>query len=144
MKKISLEDGEVLWVSQRLISRGEDGLTVQHQAGSVFVSTTSSVSAIDAVTGLTLWRGTAPHRPRFVKRIVTEYYVMAFDIADELRDAESVAYCYDHRNASGVIPRNGGAAKLGRLSDVRAILAADGALLIQTGSNLHSWRGEEP
>jgi hypothetical protein len=88
---------------------------------------------------LTLWRGTTPDLPHFVGRFVTESYVMAVNVGDELEDGQSTAYFYDLRNASGLIPRDGGACKLGRLEQLRAILVADGALLIQTGSTLRGW-----
>ncbi|MGB2984444.1 MAG: PQQ-binding-like beta-propeller repeat protein, partial [Phycisphaerae bacterium] len=140
--KIGLEDGRRLWESERLVPRGDDDLTVDLQGGSVIVSSASSVSAVDAVTGLTLWRGTAPQHPRFVSRLLTRSYVVAVDVSDGLLEADGVAYFYDHRNASGVIAREGGALTLGSLSDVRAVLATDGALLIQTGSTIKGWRHE--
>ena len=139
IRKISLEGGHVLWQSEELVRRGEEELTVQRQGGNVFVSTTTSIAAVDAVTGLTLWRGTTPDLPRFVGRFVTVSYVMAVDVGDELEDGQGTAYFYDHRNASGLIPRDGGACNLGRLENVRAILVADGALLIQAGSTVHGW-----
>ena len=142
LKKISLENGELLWESERLVPRGDDGLTVGLQDGSVIVSSASSVSGVDAVTGLTLWRGTTPERPRFATRLITQSYVIAVDVPAGFLDAPSVAYFYDHRNASGVIPREGGAPKLGALTDVRATLAADGALLIQAGSTIMGWTSE--
>ena len=63
----------------------------------------------------------------------------AVDLPDEMRDTGSTVFFYDHRNASGIIPREGGTRDLGRLSDVRAIMVADGVLLVQTGSAIQGW-----
>ncbi len=140
LRKISLEDGHLLWESEELVRRGDDDLTVKRQNGSVIFSTGTTISALDTVTGLTLWQGTAPERPRFVTRLVSRSYVVAVDVPGALVEADGTAYFYDHRNASGLIARDGGAVKLGRLSDVRSIMAVDGALLIQTGSTIHRWQ----
>lgn len=134
IKKISLEDGHRLWESEQLAGRGDDDISVQLQEGSVIISSTSSVSAVDAVTGLTLWQGATPESPHFVARILSRSYVVAVDVPGEKVEAGATAYFYDHNGASGLIPRNGGAAKLGRLSDVRSVMAADGVLLVQTAS----------
>ncbi len=140
LRKISLEDGHLLWESQELVRRSDDHLTVKRQSGSMIFSTTSTISAVDTVTGLTLWQATAPERPHFVVRLVSRSYVIAVDAPGAQVEADGAAYFYDHRNASGLIARDGGAVKLGRLSDVRSILAVDGALLIQTGSTIHRWQ----
>ena len=95
--------------------------------------------AVDSVTGLTLWRGTTPEHCRLVSRLITDAYVAAVDLSDGLREGRSAAYFYDHRNASGVIPRDGGAPDLGPLTDVRTVLALDHALVIQTGSTIHGY-----
>jgi outer membrane protein assembly factor BamB len=139
LRKLDLEDGRSLWQSERLVERGEEDLTVQQQDQSLIVSTASSVSAVDAGTGLTLWRGTTSDRPRLAGRLLSDAYVVAVDLGAELRDGPSVAYFYDHRNGSGVIPRDGGARDLGRLTEVRAVLVSDGALLVQAGSAIHAW-----
>ena len=76
----------------------------------------------------TLWRS----------RSITRSFVVAVDLADGRQHDEAVAYFYDHRHASGLIPQ-GGAPNLGRLENVRATMAVDGALLIQTGSTIHGW-----
>jgi len=139
LKKISLENGRELWGSERLVRRGDDGLMVQREGNSLIVSTASSVTAVDAVTGLTLWRGTTPQHPRFIARLLTRSYVLAVDAPGGLLEADGVAYFYDHRNASGIIPKSGGARDLGLLPDVRAVLAADNVLLVQTGATVRGW-----
>ncbi len=138
VKKISLEDGHHLWKSPRVLPRRDDDFQASLQGGSVILSSTTAISAVDAVTGLLLWEGTKPEGPRFLERIITDRYAVAVDVRGD--DEESVAYFYDHRNASGLIPREGGATKLGHLRDVRTVLVADGALLIQTGSTIRGWR----
>ena len=139
LRKISLEDGRSLWQSESLVRRGEEDLTVWRRGGSIILSTMSSVSAVDEVTGLTLWRGTTPERVRLVSRFLTESYVAAIDLPDEGRETGGTLYFYDHRNASGIIPREGGTCDLGFLSEVRAIMAVDGAVLVQTGTTLQGW-----
>ena len=139
IKKIGLQDGRFLWTTEWLTSRGQDGLTNELQDGSLVVSTTTSVSAVDAVNGLTLWQGVTGARPNFQRRIITRSYVFALDIPEEEPDADCVAYFYDHRNASGVIPRVGGRIELGRLFDVREVLVTDGGLMIQNGTTIHGW-----
>lgn len=128
-----------MWVSEELVGRGEEDLSVQRMDGHLLLSTASSISVIDDVTGMTLWRGTTPDLGRLIERSVSQFYVVAFDIAGENRDEPSTAYFYDHRNASGMIPKVGGACRLGDLKDIRAILVADDALLIQTGSTIRGW-----
>ena len=143
IEKLHLEDGRRLWRSQRLVSRSGDELLVGRQDNSLIVSTSSSVTAVDADTGLTLWRGTAPDRPRFVGRFLTKAYVVAIDANGEMHDGQSVAYFYDHRNASGLIPRVGGALKLGQFEHIQAVLVVDGALLLQSGSTIHVYTNEQ-
>ncbi len=140
IKKLGLEDGVKIWESERMIPRGDDDLAVTLQGGSVMVSSETSVSAIDRVTGLTLWRATTPDHPRFLSRLLTDSHLAAVDIPREPGDASGTAYFYDHRGASGVIAREGGAPDLGILEDVRAVMAVDGALLIQTGPTVRVWR----
>ncbi len=143
IEKLHLQDGRRLWRSERLVSRGGDELLVGRQDNSLIVSTASSVAAVDADTGLTLWRGTAPDRPRFVGHFLTKAYVIAVDANGEMHDGQSVVYFYDHRNASGLIPRVGGALKLGQFEQIQAVLVVDGALLLQSGSTIHVYTNEQ-
>ena len=145
VKKINLEDGRTLWVSGRVVPRADDNLAVQLHGSSLIVTSLSSVNALDAVTGLTLWRGTTPAEPQFTHHILTEFYMVAVH-TPPLGHAgmldppvESIAYCYDMRHGSGLIPPAGGVMELGRLIDTRAVLACDNALLIQTGNTIRGW-----
>ncbi len=145
VKKINLEDGRTLWISANVVPRVDDNLAVQLHGTSLIVTSTSSVSALDAVTGVTLWRGTTPPEPQLTHHVLTEFYMMTVHtlplehagVVDPR--AESVAYCYDTRNASGLIPPIGGVTPLGRLTDMRAVMACDNALLIQTGDTIRGW-----
>ncbi len=145
VKKINLEDGRPLWVSGRVVPRVDDNLVVQLHGTSLIVTSTSAVNALDAVTGVTLWRGTTPGEPTFTDHVLTESYMMALhtpsiEHAGVLDSrAERVAYSYDLRNGSGLIPPVGGVMELGRLIDTQAVLACDNALLIQTGNTIRGW-----
>ncbi len=133
-------------------------------ASTILVSASSSVSAVDMVTGLVLWQQRAPQRARFARRMLTKSYVVALDTPQSFqpaplrehepnrdrqgaanepnRDHQGTAYFYDHRGASGVIPDDGGICNLGGLQDVRAAMAVDGALLIQAQKTIHGWVSE--
>ena len=143
VRKISLEDGRLLWSSQRMTRHSDHDLTVLKQDTSIVVSTSSSIGAVDELTGLTLWNGTTRDQPNLAARLLTPGYALTIDRPrEENNENESVAYFYDLRNGSGVIPRRGGATKLGDLKHVRAIMAVDGALLIQTGQTIQGWKQE--
>lgn len=128
----------MIWQTEQLLHRGEDDLTVTREGNYLIVSTDTSVHALDPVTGLILWRGTTSQRPRLISRWITQFYVVTVDLEAAQQQNQSVAFFYDHRNASGVIPQ-GGSVQLGTLEDIRMILAVDGALLIQTGSTIHGY-----
>jgi len=135
LQKISLDDGRVLWETDDLTSHGDSELATQREGSFLIVTSSRSISAVDLVTGMTLWQGTSTERPNFVATLTTEAYIVAVDRSDDVPDGKTVAYFYDHRNASGVIPE-GGAANLGPMEDVRAVMALDGALVVQSGTSL--------
>lgn len=139
LKKISLDDGNAVWESERLLQRGDENETVHREGEYLFVSTSTSVSAVDVANGLLLWQGTTPENPRFAHRLLTRSYFAMLNSPGEAVEGTGQVYFYDHRNASGVIPRVGGVLDLGMLSDVRGMLAADGALLVQTGSTVRGF-----
>ncbi len=134
IQKLSLNDGRILWESDRLAGGGGDPI-VQREGAYLIVSTNRAIHAVDPLTGMTLWTGATADRPHYIARFVTESYVVAVDHPQEKTDGKTVAYFYDHRNASGVIP-TGGAPNLGVLEDVRAVAVFDGALVIQAESSL--------
>jgi len=139
VRKIGLDDGQTAWETDDLVRRGEDDLSVNRLGGFLFLSTAESISAVDDVSGLTLWRGTTPNLVRFLSRFVTTSYVVAIDVSDAHRDEPSRAFFYDHRQGSGVIPKNGGALELGKLEDIRAVLVLDDTILVQTGNIIRGW-----
>ena len=138
IRKLSLDDGEQLWESQSLARRHE-GLRIGLVDGSIIVMTNGAVQAIDAVTGLTLWEGTPPEKPRFTAQFLTSSYVVTIHRRDHAAGQERVAYFYDHRKASGVIPVDGGALGLECDNDIRLFLAVDGALIAQTEHTILGW-----
>ena len=144
LKKVNLEDGRILWESERLAHRDNDDMTAYIKEGSVIITTSSSVGAVDTVSGVTLWQGTTPDRPSFTQRLLTSAYVAALHAPQQPGEDENTVYFYDHRNASGLIPRDGGMLQLGKIADLRAVLATDGALIIQDGSKVVSWTGTPP
>ncbi len=134
LRKIDLDDGKNAWpATERLVQRGETDVTVEREGVAIIVSSTGSVSAVDSVNGLVLWRGTTPEKCRLVARAVTDAFVVAVDT-----EGHATAYFYDHRNHSGLIPE-GGAPDLGELADVRTVLALDHALVIQTAQTIHGF-----
>jgi len=142
IKKISWEDGAVVWESEPLARRGDEDITVVRQGVTLLVGTSTSIAAVDTVTGLTLWRGTTPESPRFINRRVTSAYLVAIHVVQNGEESANKAFFYDHRNASGVIARDGGTLSLGSLPDIRAMLVVNDALLIQTGHTLRGWTRE--
>lgn len=143
LQKISLDDGHVLWESERVTTRDADDLTVTREGAALIASTTTSVTAIDVVTGMTLWSGVTPEQPRFVARMLTQAYAVALHLGDRAANEPSTVYFYDHRNASGLIP-TGGAVPLDLRGDFRSACAFDGALLVQSGSTLTGLRSLQP
>ena len=139
VQKLSLEDGSTLWRSEDVVRPGDENPTATLHGDNLIVSTSSSIGALDVVNGMILWQGVTSERPRLSERTITQSYVLALDMPEEPPEADGTAYFFDHRNASGVIPRNGGTLNLGRLEEVKAVLVSDGALLIQTGSTIHGW-----
>ncbi len=142
LHKVALEDGRSLWESQQVISRGEDDPMVRRVGDCLIVTTENSVCAVDSTTGMVLWQGTTPDPARLMSRLLTRAYVVALNVSNDVQRGASTAFIYDHRNASGVIPRLGGALDLGVLDDLRTALAADGAIIIQDGSTIRGYAHE--
>ncbi len=141
VEKLSLQDGQTLWRSEPIMPYGGGAMTLAVMDGSVIVSSEAAIAALDAVAGTTLWVGTLPDQPRFLRRLTSKAYIVALDIQPEAREVDSMAYFYDHRNASGVIPREGGVTRLGRIDGrtVKAMMLLDGALLIQSDNVIEVW-----
>lgn len=131
--KRRIEDGQVAWETGEIVRRGEDDLRIRQHDAYLFLTTDSSTTAVDAVTGITLWRGAVPERPRIASQHLTENYVVAIDLAGLPDDEPAVAWFYDHRNASGRIPADG-APTLGNPGDLREVLCTDVSILMQDGA----------
>lgn len=141
MRRFSLETGRMEWESARLQQRGGGDIGVDRIGPTLIVTTSLGVTALDSVDGRTLWEGTTPARPRFSRRFITRNYVGVLDAPPaDAREGNTSLIFYDHRNASGLIPRDGGMIDLGRLTDIRQILALEGSMLIQNGSSLVTYR----
>jgi len=70
----------------------------------------------------------------------TRSYFLVLDIPPAADGRTPTLFCYDHRNASGLLPRDGGVLTLAGLDDVIQVLATDGALVVQSGDSIHVWR----
>jgi outer membrane protein assembly factor BamB len=139
--KISLGEGKQLWLSQRVSRSGDAGLTLALVDGNLIATSEDSVSALDPVTGVTLWQGLTPDSPRFAFRMITDAYVAAVHLPPADVEGEAAVFFYDHRNASGVIPREGGLLRLGEIVDteVRAVGLYNDALFMQIGGAIQVW-----
>jgi len=138
--KYGLGDGSRSWQSGRLTERGDFTMTFVLQNSNLIVSTQRSVQALDRVSGQILWRGTTPDRPQFTYHMPTRSYFLVLDIPPAADGRTPTLFCYDHRNASGLLPRDGGVLTLAGLDDVIQVLATDGALVVQSGDSIHVWR----
>lgn len=135
LQKVSLDDGRVIWETDELTARPDSEPVTRREGPYLIITTARSVTAVDPINGMTLWQGTHAEQPNFVATLITESYVIAVDRSDDVPNGKTIAYFYDHRNASGLIPP-GGAPDLGTMEDVRTILAFDRSLMIQAGSSL--------
>jgi outer membrane protein assembly factor BamB len=142
VQKIRLADGSRIWQSDRMAERGVDDLVVRLVGTSLLASTSSSVVAIDTNTGLTLWHGTTPERPRLEHRLVTDRYLAAVDTSGQVREEPCMVYLYTHADGSGVIPANGGGLNLGPIGKIKSAMAVDGAMILQAGSELQIHRSK--
>lgn len=138
VQKIELTSGTVAWQSQRVADRGVDDLTVQLAGDSLVVSTPTSLVAIDVHSGLRQWEATLPARPRLDYRLLTQSFVLAIDTSGEVREEASTAYFFDHARTTGLIPPGGGV-DLGRVTKIRAVLALDQGLLVETDQQVLRW-----
>lgn len=139
IEKFALDDGTRLWRWEASRRGADEAVSLMQLGTNLFLTTATAVSAVDALSGVTLWEGVTPADASFTNSFITEAYVGA---VSQPEDGEAAVYFYDHRNASGRVPAEGGVRSLGRLENVRAILATDGALLIQTGNAVQGWGAE--
>ena len=95
--------------------------------------------AFSGAVGRILWEGTTRRGLHFAHRFVGESFLVAVDSPPEDFEDRRTVYFYDLRNASGLIPSDGGVGVLGSFDDVQRITVRDGALLLQSGRTLHVW-----
>jgi len=134
--RLQLGDGKQRWCNEELVE-SDDDLTVYEAGNSLIVTSTTDILAVDRVNGMTLWRGTTPDRANLTIRLMTSRYVLAVDVPERLAGKVARAYFYDHRNASGLIPRRGGATNLGELTEIRNLVAIDAGLAFEAKGQLH-------
>jgi len=147
LEKLRLTDGQTIWRSKPPsdpVHRGTDSMTIGLYDGQVLVSTESRVFVLSSTDGRLLWEGTVPRGIRFGHRFLTESYFVAADNPPENFQNQHVAYFYDLRRASGLIPAAGGIKTLGVFDDLKRITPRDGALLLQDGQTLHAWTSAAP
>ncbi len=134
--KLQLGDGKKDWCSEEIVAQGNN-IAVQKADTNLIVTTTTDVVSIDSASGITLWRGTTTDHPNLTARLMTTNYALVVDVTERDKANSNRAFFYDHRNASGLIPKKGGALDLGDLQDVRNIQATDQGLAIQADGKLH-------
>lgn len=142
IEKLRLSDGRPIWQSELPAGRerrGLDNMTLDLQGGQVVVSTERSVYALSAVDGRILWEGMVRRGVRFRHRFITEAFFVGIDAPPEHFEDQHTAYFYDIRNASGLIPADGGIRELGVFEDVKGIFIGDGGLIVQDGRRLVRW-----
>ncbi len=143
LHKISLDDGRLLWSSEPLSRRPDDGLMVRLAQSQLLVTGERFVVGVDSVDGRIVWEGTVDRDVSFARRFVTDRYVVAIDQPPMRIGGPVTVYFYETANRSGLIPAKHGWLELGKLDDVRAVTVRDNALLVQTGRTLHAWTHAE-
>jgi outer membrane protein assembly factor BamB len=139
MQRWSLLDGAVRWESQAVTANWDDSLTAELHGDTIIASTTEGVLGLDARTGNLLWRGTTGDDPHFVRRLLTDRYVVALEMQEDRPDAEDMLFFYDHAEAHGMLPAEGGTLSVGRLRNLRAVEVLEQAVIVQTGSTIQGW-----
>ncbi|RME37256.1 MAG: hypothetical protein D6788_09870 [Planctomycetota bacterium] len=137
-EKIGFEAGRTRWESARLDNRFVE-LTLRRSGDALVVTSPATVQAIDLLTGLTVWSVDAPAEPNFVWTGLTAEFVLA--LHDPGEGKEGTIYFYDR---DPLAPASGGSRslKVVPLSDLRAVLPVDGALILQAGNVIHGWTAE--
>lgn len=142
--RYDLSDGREAWRTPPLMPRGDEGMSITVQDGNVIVADVRSVHALDGFSGRVLWKGVTPEeRPNFYFRAVTSAYVAAIDVRPPDAAVPCRVFFYDHRNASGVLPREGGVLTLDGVREFTDARIIDHALVVQSGSRFHIWTDSE-
>ena len=143
MKKFSVYDGTLQWTSPRILPRIQQAVRADFLDGNIVMSSTKGIGALDPITKLPLWSSTNPADPRFRFRGVSDRFIVALHLPNEMESADSSVYFFDYHNGSGQIPTIGGEINLGSLEDVRVVTLANNALIIQSESTIFGWTHQE-
>ncbi|MBN1341234.1 MAG: PQQ-binding-like beta-propeller repeat protein [Phycisphaerae bacterium] len=111
----------------------------------VFVLSLDEVVALDARTLDVLWRGATDRSPNLSRCCIGRPFVVAVsELLGERPDMPGrrfMAYFYDRRNDSGLIPADGGWVDLGHYTSARRAYFGDHTLLIADEDRVYGWTG---
>ncbi len=140
VRKLNVENGRTVWLSDVLSRRPRDDIRIDRQGAGVVVHTSASVAAVDEVNGLTLWEGVTPDNAHFIARGMVADHFLALHRPDNEKEAPtSKVYCYDLRNASGLLR---GTVDVGDVGKAASMLVVDDGFIIQTGNKLMRWSSD--
>ncbi len=141
----SLSTGEIQAESPHLPGTPGSSIIPTMVGDHLFVRTPEAVTTLDAQSLRLIWRGTTNRNADLVSHQVGRPYVVAIDKGNPLpeggRKRRYVAYFYDRREDSGLIPSEGGMVDLGMHDSVRGVWFADHTILIVEKNKLHGWTG---
>jgi outer membrane protein assembly factor BamB len=141
----SLETGEAAAQSPSLPQANRSGMVPTLDGHRLFVRTPQSVVALDARTLESLWRGTTDRNANVVVHQIGRPYVVCIDqrslVPGDRAGRQFLAYFYDRRDDSGLIPAIGGVVDLGSYENSRGVNFADHTLLVIDGQTVHGWTG---
>jgi hypothetical protein len=143
----SLQTGKVEAESPVLPGAGPGSLVTLLDRDRLFAVTGLGLFALDAGTMKLVWRGMTDRNANLQAYMVGWPYVVAVDRqrtpAQRRQAYRHVAYFYDRRDDSGIIPADGGAADLGGCDFPQGIHFADDTILIVDGPVIHGWTGPQ-
>jgi len=143
--RYSTETGKADAESSMLPGGGPGALTMVLDGDRLFAFTSTHVLALDAVSLKVLWSGATDRSPSLQVHCVGRPYVVAIDRQKTpglLREGfRHLAYFYDRRDDSGIIPADSGVTDLGGGEIVRGIHFADHSILVVDGAVIHAWTG---
>ena len=144
-EKLELASGRTVWRADspgERVRPGAEGIAFHLCDGQLVVATERRVFALSQRDGRVLWEGTVRRGTRFRRHLMTDSFLVAVDSPPEHFGEPRAAFFYDLRNASGLIPTDGGVLTLGTFEDVKRVTVRDGALLLQDSRTIHAWTTE--
>ena len=141
----SLSTGEILAESP-VLPGGPTSSTIPAMDGDrLLVRTPKAVTALDAHSLGLIWRGTTDRNADLMMHQVGRPYVAAIDKGSPIPEGQKkrryVAYFYDRRENSGLIPSEGGMVDLGTYGHIPDVWFANHTILIVDKNTLHGWTG---